>query len=98
MSFLRRRTMGTLEASDRLLHHHMFECDVKIPFISTDAPENRWRQLKTFKKGELEEFRKENADVSDVGLYATNTIDDYYPKRPKQLAKMSLYQYLTNFE
>jgi len=100
MDFFRQRTMGTLEATNRLYGHHAYDSSVAQKFIPTNLPEERDRLLKS--KKEIEEIElnitEKNKNDPNMSLFKDNFIDVYYPGRPRKLEKCSLFNIVSNFK
>jgi hypothetical protein len=100
MEFFRQRTMGTLEATNRLYGHHAYVSSVAQRWIPSNPPENRDRLFKPKKIIEeiSESITEENKDDPYMSLFTDNFIDVYYPKRPKILENYSLFMVVSNFK
>ena len=101
-SFFNKRTTGVLELADRLYGHHLYECNVAQQFLSSDMARDRKRVLKPNIKlkeqAVQDEYNKEHNIETEVDIFLKNFIDSYYPNRPKELEKFSLYNIFSNFQ
>ena len=90
---LRNREMSAHEVVDRMLQNNgeLYQISETFQFIPNTMPQFRTRALK--KLSELEE-----QDDTDTNIFCHDFIHDYYPRRPKELQEMSLYDFVSSYE
>ena len=88
--FLRTREMGVPEVVARWLLDELYQCSEGFQFISTVFLKNRARTMKSYT--DLEKEKEESTDIFHRDLLST-----FYPERPKNLEKMSLKDYASNY-
>lgn len=105
IDFFRKRTIGTLEATDRLYGHPSYQSSVDQQWLATDAPNDRVRLLKPKDKleeiaNEIQKSKNDNPVEGNIepNIFKENFIDTYYPKRSKELDKYPLYMLFSNFQ
>ena len=90
---LRSRECGLNEASDLLLGDHLCGKSVTVKWVDVSQPHMRKKRLRNHSK--LVEIKETNPDSTEI--FKQNLVDDHYPKRPKEMEDVCLYDFVANY-
>lgn len=89
---MRSKLRGLPECVDLLLGQKLYGFGFATIFINTDLSESRVRVLKSVKEIQDSGLR------DDEDAFQLNVYDHYYPHRPREMEKVSLFSFMISFE